>query len=82
MRQNMSCKERKALVGKMVKIFKADTKMLSKEMQTILMDDLVTAFLNRLNILTAVENSRYEHDLTIRCSDQALQLIRERPKQS
>jgi len=77
----MSYKERKDLAGKMAKVFKTDTRMLSKEMQRILMDDLVTAFLNRLNVLTLVENSEPENDLAIRCSDDAFELIRNRSRQ-
>jgi len=77
----MSYKERKALAGKMSKVFKADAKMLSKEMQRILMDDLVTAFLNRLNVLTLVENSEPDHDLAIRCLCDTFELVHGRSRQ-
>lgn len=47
----MSLKDRKDLEAKMAKVFKKNTKGLSAELQKILIDDLVTAFQNRINVL-------------------------------
>ena len=54
MRQNISPKQRKTLATKIGKALKEDIRMLSKEMQKFSLDDLVTAFLNRLDVLTRV----------------------------
>lgn len=75
MRQNISPKQRKALETKMSKVFKEDVKMLSKEMQETFMDDLVTAFVNRLDILTRVTNSGHKSDLAMQFSNDNLELI-------
>lgn len=75
MRQNVSPKQRKTLATKIGRALKEDTKTLSKEMHEILLDDLVTAFLNRLEVLTRVKNSASKRDLTIQCSNDALEVI-------
>jgi hypothetical protein len=80
LRQNISPKQRKALATKMVRVFKVDIRMLSKEMQEILVDDLVTAFLNRLNVLTCVKNNDPERDLVIQCSNDTLELVHDHLK--
>jgi len=76
--QNISSKQRKALATKIDKVFKEDIKMLSKEMQEILVDDLVTAFLNRLDVLTRMKNSGPKRDLVIQCSNDTFELIHSR----
>jgi hypothetical protein len=81
LRQNISPKQRKALATKMVRIFKADIRVLSKEMQEILVDDLVTAFLSRLNVLTCVKNNDLKRDLVIQCSNNTLELVHGHPRQ-
>lgn len=81
MRQNISPKQRKVLATKIGRVLKEDTKMLSKEMHEILLDDLVTAFLNRLDVLTRVKNSAPKRDLTIQCSNDALEVIHGHPRQ-
>lgn len=81
MRQNISPKQRKAFEIKMGKVFKANIRMLSKEMQEILVDDLVTAFLNRLDVLTRVENGGLERDMAIQCSNETFELIDDHPRQ-
>lgn len=75
MRQNISPKRRKALAKKIGKVLNEDIRMLSNEMQEILLDDLVTAFLNRLDVLTRTKNSQIKRDLTIRCSNDTLQIV-------
>ena len=49
--QNIPFKQRKELEAKMAEVFKEDIEMLSTELQEILLDDLVTAFQNRINVL-------------------------------
>ena len=51
MSQNIPFKQRKELEDKMAEVFKEDIEMLSTELQKILLDDLVTAFQNRINVL-------------------------------
>lgn len=75
MRQNMSSKQRKALATKMSRVFEEDVKMLSKEMQETLMDDLITAFLSRLEVLSHVRNSESKSSLAIEFPSDSLELI-------
>jgi hypothetical protein len=42
----------------MVKVFRENIRGLSAELQRILVDDLVTAFQNRINVLIRVEEKR------------------------
>ncbi len=44
-------KDRKALESQMATVFKEKIQCLSAELQKILLDDMVTAFENRLNVL-------------------------------
>lgn len=53
MNQNITFKQRKELEGKMAKVFKEDINVLSTELQKILVDDMVTAFQNRINVLNS-----------------------------
>jgi hypothetical protein len=52
----MTFKQRKALEDRMAKTFKENLKGLSTELQGILVDDLVTAFQNRINVLMRAQN--------------------------
>jgi hypothetical protein len=45
-------KNREALETKMADVFSEKMKTLSTDLQQILLDDMVTAFENRLNVLT------------------------------
>jgi len=56
--QNMTSKQRKSLEDKMAKVFKENINTLSTELQKILLDDLVTAFQNRINVLIRAEEKR------------------------
>jgi hypothetical protein len=47
----MSLDRRRELEVKMLRVFEGQVKMLPKEMQKILVDDLVTAFQNRMTVL-------------------------------
>jgi hypothetical protein len=49
--QNLRIKRRKDLKIKMAQVFNEEIKMFPKEMRDILVDDLVTAFENRLMAL-------------------------------
>jgi hypothetical protein len=51
MKQQVTNKGRKELESKMAKIFGEKISGLSTELQEILLDDMVTAFENRLNVL-------------------------------
>jgi hypothetical protein len=58
MKKNMTLKKRKELEAKMAKVFKENIKGLSTELQKILVDDLVTAFQNRINVLIKAQKKR------------------------
>lgn len=58
MRQSLTLKQRRDLNTKMSKVFKQDIKGLSAELQRILVDDLVTAFQNRINVLIRAQEKR------------------------
>ena len=50
-KQLIADKDRKELEAKMAKLFGENIKGLSTELQEMLLDDMVTAFENRLNVL-------------------------------
>jgi len=51
LKNRLTIKERKELQIKMSKVFGRNISGLSTELQKILLDDLVTAFQNRINVL-------------------------------
>lgn len=51
MKQKVAVKNRKELENKMVSVFGIKIKRFSTDLQRILIDDMVTAFENRLNVL-------------------------------
>ncbi len=51
MNENLLSKGRNALEAKMASVFNAEIKQLSTELQRILIDDMVTVFENRINVL-------------------------------
>ena len=55
MKQKITSKGRKELEAKMAKLFKENINGLPTELQGILLDDMVTAFENRLNVLNAAQ---------------------------
>ena len=60
MKQHITNKDRKELEMEMSKIFSKRIIELSTELQEILLDDMVTAFENRLNVLnTAMAKGSY-----------------------
>jgi len=58
LKQNVTFKQRKKLEAKMSKVFKENIKGLSAELQKILLDDLVTAFQNRINVLIRAQEKK------------------------
>ena len=54
MKQQIALKSRKELEAKMATVFREKIKELSTELQKIMIDDMVTAFENRLNVLNRV----------------------------
>ena len=58
MNPKITPKQRKELETKMTKVFKENIKGLSTELQKILLDDLVTAFQNRINVLIRAQEKR------------------------
>ncbi len=58
MKQEISLKGRQELEAKMASVFGEKIKQLSTELQEILLDDMVTAFENRLNVLNRVSRNR------------------------
>jgi hypothetical protein len=57
-KHTITFKQRKELEAKMAKTFKENLKELSSELQAILVDDLVTAFQNRINVLMRAQKKR------------------------
>jgi len=55
MKSQYNSKNMKELRLKMVTVFSEEIQMLSTELQEILLDDLVTAFENRLNVLNRAQ---------------------------
>ena len=53
--QQITDKDRKELEAKMATLFGKNIKGLSAELQEILLDDMVTAFENRLNVLNIAQ---------------------------
>jgi hypothetical protein len=58
LKHNMTLKQRKDVQAKMAKVFKENLKDLSAELQKIMLDDLVTAFQNRINVLMCAQEKR------------------------
>lgn len=58
MKQTMTLKARKELETKMSKALGQNIKGLSAELQRIMVDDMVTAFQNRINVLTRAQARR------------------------
>ncbi len=57
--QYITNKDRKDLEAKMATVFKENIEELSTELQKILLDDMVTAFENRLNVLNVAHVKGY-----------------------
>jgi hypothetical protein len=57
-KQQIAVKSRKELEAKMATVFGEKIKELSTELQRILLDDMITAFENRLNVLNRANAKR------------------------
>jgi hypothetical protein len=55
LKREVTCKGRRALEAKMASVFSEKLNELSTELQKILLDDMVTAFENRLNVLNTAQ---------------------------
>jgi hypothetical protein len=53
--QKIAFKSRRTLEAKMAMVFGTKIRILSPELQKILLDDMVTAFENRLNVLNRAQ---------------------------
>jgi len=58
LRQGITLRQRKNLEAKMANALKENIKGLSAELQKILLDDMVTAFQNRINVLMRAQRKR------------------------
>ena len=58
LKQSLTLKQRRDLSTRMSKVFGQNIKALSAELQAILLDDLVTAFQNRINVLMRAQEKR------------------------
>jgi hypothetical protein len=58
LKKNLTIKQRKNLEVKMSKVLSENIKGLSAELQKILLDDMVTAFQNRINVLIRAQRKR------------------------
>ena len=58
MKQGLTIRQRRGLITKMGNVFRDDIRGLSIELQQILLDDLATAFQNRINVLIRAQKGR------------------------
>ncbi|MBS7616420.1 hypothetical protein KEJ45_04405 [Candidatus Bathyarchaeota archaeon] len=58
MTYEITLQQRRKIKAKMAEVFKENLKGLSTDFQKILLDDLVTAFQNRINVLKRVQAKR------------------------
>ncbi|MEM2518564.1 MAG: hypothetical protein QXO49_06400 [Candidatus Bathyarchaeia archaeon] len=58
MKYEFTPQQRRLIKAKMAEVFKENLEGLSTEFQKILLDDLVTAFQNRINVLKRVQAKR------------------------
>jgi hypothetical protein len=69
MKSQYSSKERNELRNKMATVFSKKLQMLSRELQEMLLDDLVTAFENRITVLNKAQaNVKLEIAEGINCA--------------
>ena len=65
MEHQMNAKSRKELKNKMATVFSENIKTLSTDLQGVLLDDLITALENRLNVLNRInQNAQFETAMT------------------
>jgi hypothetical protein len=56
--EELSPKTRRELQSRMMEVFKKNISMLSEEFQQILVDDLVTAFQNRVSVFERIQRKK------------------------
>jgi len=66
LQSGLSPKVRRQLQSKVMTVFGDDMEKLSKELQRILADDLVTAFLNRMTVFTKIQPKKSLYTATKR----------------
>ena len=65
MKNQITAKSRKEMKNKMAVVFSENIKTLSTDLQGVLLDDLVTALENRLNVLKRIhQNTRFVTAIT------------------
>ncbi len=65
MKHQMNAKSRKELKNKMATVFNENIKTLSADLRGVLLDDLVTALENRLNVFNRInQNTELATELT------------------
>ena len=65
MEHQMNAKSRKELKNKMATVFSENIKTLSTDLQGVLLDDLITALENRLNLLNRInQNTQFATAMT------------------
>jgi hypothetical protein len=58
LKSTITFRQRKQLEDKMADVFRENLNVLPTELQRILLDDLVTAFQNRINVLVRAQDKR------------------------
>jgi len=66
LQRNVSPKQRRQLRAKVMAVFGDDMERLSRELQGLLADDLVTAFLNRLTVFARIQPKKRLYTATKR----------------
>lgn len=66
---NLSTRQRRQLELKMRKVFQNEMKKLSEDLQSVLADDVVTAFLNRISLFLKIEAKTRRYTRTKRISN-------------
>jgi hypothetical protein len=65
----LSTRQRRQLEVKMRKVFQNEMKKLSDDLQSVLADDVVTAFLNRISLFLKIEAKTRRYTRTKRISN-------------
>ena len=63
---NVTSVQRKQLQTKIRKVFQSEMKKLSEDLQSVLADDIVTAFINRISLFVKIEAKKRRYTRTKR----------------
>jgi len=63
---NVTSAQRKQLQTKIRKVFQSEMKKLSEDLQSVLADDIVTAFINRISLFIKIEAKKRRYTRTKR----------------